>query len=376
MNSTITNDSCDFRLSSDEAILILYNIYHKIMFVGFVPLIVTVGLLGNLALLYVVYRIKSMRNTTNFYLCNLAVSDTVLLVASGLQNLITYYTTPISTALSYFSSPTGLMCLLNEVTVCLFYSASVFFVWLVTFDRYLAIHHPIKHLKIKRKRCTLKMTAFVWVISLCMSATSYRNNKVYHYCVSWPDESRYQSLQRKFPMCARRHGQDTNIAALIWSFFDICQFTLAVFMCIYMFGRIIYTLSTRPNPNAETAAVRNQIARMLILNGSVFFVCLLPFRIIQLYNISIFLRGPSVPLFANAIGYTLAWVGRVTTLLNSAVNPFLYNVSNAKYRAAFVDTFTFRKSKKNQENDGRVVTLTTGSSTEISTKSFENTSLM
>ena len=135
-----------------------------------------------------------------------------------------------------------------------------------------------------------------------------------------------------------------------------------------MFARIIHTLTTRPNPNAETATVRNNIARMLILNGTVFFLCLLPFRIIQLDNISILLRGRSFPLYA--FGDIFAWVGRVTTLLNSAVNPFLYNVSNAKYRASFLEAFTFRKSKKSYENDGRNFTLTTGSLTDTQKSSL------
>ena len=140
-----------------------------------------------------------------------------------------------------------------------------------------------------------------------------------------------------------------------------------------MFAKIIYTLSTRPNPNAETRSVRNQIARMLILNGIVFFLCLLPFRFVQLNNISIIvLRGP---IFAFDVD-VLAWVGRVTGLLNYAVNPFLYNVSNAKYRAAFVQAFTFRKSKKSPESDGRVFKLTTSSSTAITMKCTEKSTPM
>ncbi len=375
MNSMVTNDSCDFQLSSDEAIPFLYNIYHKIMFLGFVPLIVTVGLLGNLALLYVVYRIKSMRNTTNFYLYNLAVSDTALLVASGVQNLTSYYTIPISKGVA-LSSPTGMGCLLHEMTVRLFYFASVFFVWLVTYQRYLAICHPVKYLKVKGNRFSLKMTAGAWIVSLLISVTAYPYNKVFYWCVSWPDENRYKSLQVKFPVCTSQRGLHTNISGFIFSFFDICQFTLAVFMCIYMFARIIHTLSTRPNRNVENKTVRNQIARMLILNGSVFFVCLVPFRIIQLHNISICLSGPSFPLFAHTTVDILAWLGRVATLLNSAINPFLYNVSNTKYRAAFLETFTFRKSKKTSENDGQIIALATGSSTGISTMCIENTSPM
>ena len=33
------------------------------------------------------------------------------------------------------------------------------------------------------------------------------------------------------------------------------------------------------------------------------------------------------------------WVGRISALVNSAVNPILYNVTNAQYRAAFAEAF-------------------------------------
>ena len=88
--------------------------YHKILFLGFLPVIVTTGLVGNLALFVVVYRIKTMRNITNFYLCNLAVSDAALLIASTMQSLTTYYTTPIDTDLiigiHFFAMTTYIHC--------------------------------------------------------------------------------------------------------------------------------------------------------------------------------------------------------------------------------------------------------------------------
>ncbi len=209
MNSSFDDTGCDFQLSSDEAIPFLFNIYHTIIFLGFVPLIVTVGTLGNLALFFVVYRIKGMRNTTNFYLCNLAMSDTALLLVGGVQHLVTYYTTPLY--IGDLNSPTGLGCFFNEMTVRLFIFASIFFICLVTFKRYLAICHPMKHLKVKGKRWTLKMTVGAWIVSLLMSATAYPHNEVYYACVSWPDESRYQSQQSKFAVCVTQWNRLTKM---------------------------------------------------------------------------------------------------------------------------------------------------------------------
>ncbi|XP_072044816.1 somatostatin receptor type 5-like [Amphiura filiformis] len=350
MNSTDVpfDDDCDFRYSTEEATPQLHNIYHKIMFLGFVPLIVTFGLFWNLAMLFVVYRVKSMRNTTNVYLSNLAVSDAALLVTSGIQYLTTYSNASIDLA-SDFSFATPLGCLAFEMAAELFYFASVFLVWLVTFERYLAVCHPMRHLKIKGKRWTVSMTIGVWIASLSIAVLAYPYHEVQQICVRWPDESKFRTLQSKFPLCSLAsyvyENEKMRVNLEFWPrLFDVCQFTLAVSMCTYMFIRMIYTLSTRCNPNAaETLAVRNQIARMLILNGTVFFLCLVPFRMININSLSLLVTNKDI--FSNLRIIYIIWLARVTTLVNSAINPILYNVSNATYRAAFAEAFGRKKKK-------------------------------
>ncbi|XP_072033344.1 neuromedin U receptor homolog nmur-2-like [Amphiura filiformis] len=288
------------------------------MFLGFVPLIFTFGLFWNLALLFVVYRVKSMRNTTNFYLSNLAVSDAALLVTGGVH------------------------CLVSEMAIRLFYYASVFIIWLVTYDRYLAICHPMKHLVIKGKRRTVTMIVAIWIISSLMSILAYPYKEVVHICVDWPDESQYRTLSSSFPRCGFAKLGDSIL--LTWQFLELGQFTLAVVTCTYMFIRITYTLSTRSNPNiAETSTVRNQIARMLILNGTVFFLCLVPFQLTHVNRI--FLSLTNNILINPKILPGILWLGRVTMLINSSINPILYNVSNATYRAAFAEAFGRKKEE-------------------------------
>ena len=80
-NATFDDDHCDINIPYSKRSC--YSIHHKVMFLGFAPVIIVIGVFLNSAFLFVIFRIPRIRNATNFYLCNLAVSDSVLLITSG-----------------------------------------------------------------------------------------------------------------------------------------------------------------------------------------------------------------------------------------------------------------------------------------------------
>ncbi len=271
-NTTVNDIHCDNIITGEYAISIMYTTYHRVMFLGVIPVIIVLGVTLNLAMLFVVFRIPRMRNVTNFYLCNLAVSDSVMLITAGVQYLSSYYYSPIDWDLS-FATPLG--CLIFEMSIRLFYYASAFFVCLVTFDRYLAICHPMKHRLIKGKRFTGTTTTCMWSIATLMAALAFSHRKIENICIIWPNETQYSTLKYMVPVCTHSFSSPKVGFGFIltWQLIELCQFMLAIFLCTYMFVRIIYSLSTRPNPNKASLFVRNQIARMLMVNGIVFFLC-------------------------------------------------------------------------------------------------------
>ena len=68
-----------------------YDPLYKIIGFIFVSVIFFVGLIGNLMVILVVWRTRSMRTPTNCYLVSLAAADILLLVSAPLPTLIEFF---------------------------------------------------------------------------------------------------------------------------------------------------------------------------------------------------------------------------------------------------------------------------------------------
>ena len=69
-------------LNRDTEAEYLYNTKNTLFVTVGMPLAAAFGIINNLAFLFVLYRVKRMRTTTNFYLGNLAVSDAGFMIKS------------------------------------------------------------------------------------------------------------------------------------------------------------------------------------------------------------------------------------------------------------------------------------------------------
>ncbi|XP_072050080.1 apelin receptor A-like [Amphiura filiformis] len=341
MNSTHSDHDCDLLLSEDEAVPYFYTIYKKIFILIIIPIVAGLGILGNGALLFVVYRVQEMRTVTNFYLCNLAVSDATLLITTMIRFMWTYFSTPIEFAFSSFHSGAG--CALVWLITYLCYFTSVFLITLVTFERYLAISHPLSHRMLKGRTWTVRMTISIWLISLISACAGLHVYETETICIDWSSNTTFHNMAAKFIVCKVDNNclwcKPTLVAI------DFAQFFLAVIFSTYMYCRIIYTLSTRTgltgSENQTTAILRarNEIGRMLILNGTVFFICLVPDQIYNLDYFKYWLVGER--MYEAKMKTLILWFSRAMWLLNSAVNPLLYNVSNKRYRRAFAEALWY-----------------------------------
>jgi len=68
-----------------------YDPLYKVVGFAFVSVIFVVGLVGNLMVILVVWRTRSMRTPTNCYLVSLAAADILLLVSAPLPTLIEFF---------------------------------------------------------------------------------------------------------------------------------------------------------------------------------------------------------------------------------------------------------------------------------------------
>ena len=332
---------CETNFTFEQAEEYMYTTPNRMFVTIGVPIVLVIGLAGNFGFLIVLYRIKPMRNITNFYLANVAIADSCLLIMSALQYFWTYAHSPLDVN---FVFATSLGCAVPNFLVYLCYFASVWLVTLVATERYLAICHPLQHHMITGTRRSLRLVTIAWGFALIMTgfAAPYGNPEI--VCIDWPEEKPYIDFPTEVPVC--RGICDWCDMALYA--IDPAQFIFAFVLNSCMYGRIVAILSRRTvttsqneSPSAANRIVndnRDQVARMLIVNTLVFFVCLMPYCITNLNSLSKEINGHG---FLNLREkQVLSWISKLTTLWNSAANPYLYSVTNKRYRQAFQRAFS------------------------------------
>ena len=324
----------------------LYSTPEKIIIGIAMPCVLIVGLAANLAFLFVIYRVSDMRTTTNFYLAHLAVSDIIFLTVAVLDKVVALVSSPISGDTS-FSSSVGCSC--YAMTVYITYLGSIGLITLVSSERYFALCSPAKHRNFSSKDRTLKLVTTNWVISVILaSCITLAFAKLEFNCIIWPEGEQYDKLPVTKEFCTKINN---SVVFKYIEYIQLIAFPSALIGNTIMYWRIIKSLSDRASSRKSTIKTRsmknvdkqarNQVAWMLIVNGLVFFLCHLPFNVLNFVELlSLITKHKYMSPDAQRI---LAWVGRLTTFINAAANPFIYTTLSARYRQAYKEAFKFAK---------------------------------
>ncbi|XP_072025040.1 somatostatin receptor type 5-like [Amphiura filiformis] len=354
-----TDDHCYVNLTVEETLSYLYTPFAEYFVLVIVPIISTFGLFANGSFLFVVYRNQHMRTMTNFYLVNLAIADGFLLFAGGLQYIWSFaHSAGLNFGGTYtFDSPAG--CALPNMLICLCYFASVFLITLVTMERYLAICHTMRY-RISRKRVICSIVA-AWVVALLFAGFEIPLFVVQKVCVSWPPEEEYSDHPSVIPMCF--HGCDWCVTVVLYA--DILQYLLAVpaviFMSVAMVVKLRHSLTLKGSfRSAKSTQARENLVRMLQINAFIFFICLTPLEIINLNSLA---KNYKTDFLNAHQSHYIKWIGRITMLINSAVNPVIYSTVNSSYRKAFLKEFCYccLNRKRATKSKYKLVTSGTGS---------------
>ncbi|XP_072020446.1 neuropeptides capa receptor-like [Amphiura filiformis] len=310
---------CDINFSYDDILQYLYPNVLQIFITIIIPTITVIGLVSNILFLFVVTKLPTMRTITNMYLANLAVSDCVVLICGVVQYLYSYYNSPINVG---FAFETGIGCALAGIIGYGCYFNSVFIITLVMFDRYMAICHTFYHRKIAGKGRSIKLIASSWILSFLLSLFAAGNNSTLSICLHWEDNES-NIYPEKINFC----GQPS--AWLLLGLYGINIFF--IINIILILGK---RLPSSASDDKRATNERNQIARMLIINAIIFFLCLGPYQILNFeyayvyFTVKDLFKKGNIPLI-------LSRIGQVTTLLNSLINPIVYGITNKRYRDAF-----------------------------------------
>ncbi len=341
------------------ASIMVYSTTENIFFSFGIPILIFVGSFTNLAFIFTVIRVKSMHTITNAYLVNVSIADFLFVFVGAGSYFLNYHASPVRFDTSYYHSWVG--CTIAFGVTYIMYSASMVLITLVAVERYCAICRPLQLRLVSGKRRTISLIIVSWIVGIVLTACTvprYGGNVA--YCVIWPQNEYFASFPRIIRFCVAFHSD----VFLFSEAMNVIPFVLAMICNLVMYSHIIFALTHRPsNDHSQTSSVddriiqiRNQVARLLILNGSLFFICQAPFRIASIHGMVEQITG--IGLFTEVQYGQLLLITRCLVIINSCINPVVYFCTSPLYRKAFYKAFISCKSASYLE-ETKLSTLST-----------------
>ncbi|RUS83404.1 hypothetical protein EGW08_008825, partial [Elysia chlorotica] len=287
-------------------------------------LVFLAGVLGNALVIVVVLCAREMKTATNLCLMNLSVADLLVLL----------FCQP-SAMLEFIYEEQWLlgqvMCKLTiflENTVIV---TSILIIVTVSLERFWAVYYPLKTYSSGSKSRAMIIMAGVWLTSALVTVpylvmadtvetTRHTDNALVEVCITGPTSSWVKAY----------------IVARFTFIFAVPMVLLAALYTMIIHKVLTETMECKQmteSARSQSAQNRRQLVIMLVGIIVLFFLCLLPFRILALvltfatYDLPLEMGHES---FLN-----LLYFCRLLIYINSAGNPIIYNIFSTKFRRAF-----------------------------------------
>ncbi|XP_038048150.1 delta-type opioid receptor-like [Patiria miniata] len=322
-----------------------------------VPIIWCLGIVTNLTFLFVIVRVRKLRSDTNIYLAHLSLADFLYLSLGSIYDIRSYTASVVA-----FHDPfaNSAQCVGFFTVINTGYFASVALVTMVSFERFLALCHPMKHLKIRGRRRTHRMIAICWLVGLLFSASTVPRVLVLNVvCLQWPDVDAFLDYPSSHAYCGPVSPWVNYFIPPLLNLPWITAMMANVFMYVrilQMLNKRTSDLNIRPTVKKDHNAthIRNQVAKMLVANGTVFFLCQAPYRIFSLSRWICLLAQIPDP-FRAALGSGTIWISVVPQNINAMINPLIYGAVNPAYRSAIRVAFKCKSQARRQNTSVSVV---------------------
>lgn len=298
-----------------------YSMPYRVAGCLFVSIIFIIGFVGNVMVVIVVSRTRSMHTPTNCYLVSLAIADIMLLVSAPLPTIAEYFLIIDQSLLGAVGCAIMVFCQYLGVNV------SSLSITAFTVERYIAICHPMR----AQTMCTVKrakrIIAALWLFGIC-------------YCVPWlvliTTKPIYYRDGSMIETCTFKLARANYLTYYMTDLVIFYIIPLLLTCILYgLIGRILFT-STIPstpgkaingvNGGKKSSSSRVQVIKMLAVVVGMFATLWMPYRVYVVYN-----------SFAKQ-RYQDLWFllfCRIMVYMNSAINPILYNAMSVKFRRAF-----------------------------------------
>ncbi|XP_038066391.1 somatostatin receptor type 2-like, partial [Patiria miniata] len=331
MGAGITSGECSeqdtFNISREKVSDWIYTPTDTVIITIIIPITWCLGVINNSTFLFVMLRVPKLRTDTFLYLAHMALADLLFLNLASILYIWRY-----TASVVVFHDPfvNSAQCITFFVVAQTGYFASLALVTMVTFERYLALCHPIKHRTIRGRRRTHRMISICWLVGLLVAIPStVMLSDLKLLCLNWPDDEAY--VYQDYPSTSTYCDIIVPWAGYFMPPMRNFPWLFSLAANIYMYMRILKTLSKRSgrggivNNDPNALKIRNQVAKMLIVNGTVSFLCQTPYCIMNLAEWICFYAQIPNPLW-NILGKNSIVIYRVLLYINTIINPLIYMI--------------------------------------------------
>ncbi|KAM4628319.1 lysophosphatidic acid receptor 6a [Polymixia lowei] len=275
-----------------------YMLYSAVFSIVFV-----VGLITNVAAMYIFTCSLKLRNETTTYMMNLVVSDLLFVCTLPLR-------------VFYFINQNwpfgGVLC---KLSVSLFYTnmyGSMLFLTCISVDRFLAIVHPLRSRSLRTKRNAKIVCVAVWVLVLAASlptgfklqSTSTQNNST--ACFENFSSNQWKSHLSKMVI-----------------FIETVGFLIPLLLNVVCSVMVLQTLR-RPQTIGRGGKInKTKILRMIIVHLSIFCFCFIPYNV-NLVFYALVRTGTLKGCFVESVVRTIYPIALCIAVSNCCFDPIVY----------------------------------------------------
>ncbi|XP_066603319.1 tachykinin-like peptides receptor 86C isoform X2 [Prorops nasuta] len=283
-------------------------------------LILLVSTGGNIIVMWIVLAHRRMRTVTNYFLVNLSMADLMMSLLNCAFNFV---------FLVNSNWPFGAVyCTINNFVAHVTVASSVFTLVVISFDRYMAIMHPLKHHMSRRR--TILALILIWIVSsalaipcLLYSTTKsrrYSNGRTRIACyMLWPDGG-YMNSQTEYFYNLLFLGVTYLIPMTVMA------------ICYTLMGRKLWgskSIGESTHYQRESMKSKRKVVKMFIIVVFIFALCWLPYQgfFIFVYHH----RHLTEASYVQHVYLSFYWLA----MSNTMVNPIIYYWMNNRFRVYF-----------------------------------------
>ncbi|KAG9283767.1 C-C chemokine receptor type 4-like [Astyanax mexicanus] len=300
--SHIFSSTLFYNYTSDEAEnkgRCVYKGYEKYFLPALYSLFFVVGFIGNALVVWVITVGAQLKSTTDVCLLNLALADILLVLSLPFR----------AYQMKHGWIFGKVMCKLVYSIHFVGFYGSIFFIVLMSIDRYLAIVHAVLALRVRTRVCGIVSSLVIWVLAVAASFPELLFTRLEEY------------IQKRCTASPYSWG------LLIFSIFKRNIVGLLVPLIILGF---FYSMILRKLHGSHSS--RKHSICLIILVMVVFICCWTPFNIALLLLGLVFMDGiPGGCEIRNRIILTRNTTEAVV-FLHSCLNPFIYVFVGEKFR--------------------------------------------